>query len=797
MVNHRVDELHIISTAFIERQPAERNRILAVLYQDVKENRQIKFYKLRSKPMELTPEKTQISTSQASSITALSDTLVFVGSHFNDSHLVQILNENPESKTIDVCQSFSNLAPMVDFCLINSEHQSQTRLLGIDADGDLSEADTSGFSVNEPTLFSSNVLTNMILQITSTAIRLIENNQCLNLWSPDDSKRINHASVSGNQVLVSSTGGVLIYLEVSNNMIVERGKHQFAHEISCLTLAPAQQSEQSQLCVIGLWNEYSVQILSLPELKSTYLEIIDKDVVPRSITITDFAGTSFMLVALGDGKLISFKLNNYSLRDRKLLAYGTRSTILVPYTSNQKNFVFAASDRPAIIYSSGSEKILYANVNLKEVTHMSPFTMQDGIDSIAIVTPTSLKIGTVDQVQKLHIRTIPLGETPRRIAYDSKSQTIGILTSRIDYVADEEKSSVKLLNEQTLTVCDTYALDRYEYPSSICVHTPTAASSFSYLVVGTAWALPTEEEPSKGRILVFKVVDSSESPKLKLCGELEVGGCVYSLISLKGAIVAGINSKVQVFEISDSEGFQITSGPTHYGQIQALFLASQASHIIVGDLMKSASLLSLSDNTPRQLTEVARDYTPAWTTAVEILGEEMAIAAESSYNLYTMRYRATSDNEVERRRLEVTGLFHLGEFVNKFRKGSLIGTRPTSEEIHNPIESKLVFCTVNGMVGTLSSINPEHKSLLFALQDCMSGLLPGIGGIQHSKWRSFTNERRTEESRGFVDGDLVESFANLDPATAEKIVNEVKSKYGFEVSVQEVLNLVDDLGRLH
>jgi len=42
--------------------------------------------------------------------------------------------------------------------------------------------------------------------------------------------------------------------------------------------------------------------------------------------------------------------------------------------------------------------------------------------SLAMATDTSIIIGTIDEMQKLHIRTIPLGEAPRRIAHQESSK---------------------------------------------------------------------------------------------------------------------------------------------------------------------------------------------------------------------------------------------------------------------------------------------------------------------------------------------------------------------------------------
>jgi hypothetical protein len=42
-----------------------------------------------------------------------------------------------------------------------------------------------------------------------------------------------------------------------------------------------------------------------------------------------------------------------------------------------------------------------------------------------------------------------------------------------------------------------------------------------------------------------------------------------------------------------------------------------------------------------------------------------------------------------------------------------------------------------------------------------TGLLASVGELNHSKFRSFENERRMGECKGFVDGDLIEMFLDI------------------------------------
>jgi len=73
-------------------------------------------------------------------------------------------------------------------------------------------------------------------------------------------------------------------------------------------------------------------------------------------------------------------------------------------------------------------------------------------DSLALATEGNLTIGTIDEIQKLHIRTIALGEMPRRIAYQEPSKSLCVLTAKfeVDDSGEEvETYHVRLLDSQT------------------------------------------------------------------------------------------------------------------------------------------------------------------------------------------------------------------------------------------------------------------------------------------------------------------------------------------------------------
>lgn len=91
-----------------------------------------------------------------------------------------------------------------------------------------------------------------------------------------------------------------------------------------------------------------------------------------------------------------------------------------------------------------------------------------------------------------------------------------------------------------------YELELMEQGISLC-SCAFEGSDKEYIVVGTAFVIPEEQEPSKGRILVFEVLGEREGEdrRLHLAMEKETEGAVFTTASMNGKLVAGIGSKVR------------------------------------------------------------------------------------------------------------------------------------------------------------------------------------------------------------------------------------------------------------
>lgn len=119
-------------------------------------------------------------------------------------------------------------------------------------------------------------------------------------------------------------------------------------------------------------------------------------------------------------------------------------------------------------------------------------------NSLAIAKEGELTIGTIDDIQKLHIRSIPLGEHARRICHQEHSRTFALCCVKYNQSSteDSEMHIIRLLDDQTFEFISSYSLDQFEYGCSILSCSFTDDSNV-YYCVGTAYVMPEENEPSK------------------------------------------------------------------------------------------------------------------------------------------------------------------------------------------------------------------------------------------------------------------------------------------------------------
>lgn len=711
----------------------------------------------------------------------------------------------------------------------------QTRVLMLSGE-EVEETELAGFDTSQQTFFCGNVRNKQLIQVTAAAVRLVDSQtkQLLNEWKPPGARNISVVTCNQSQIVCAVRKEVFC-LEIGDGVLNQISNAELENEVACLDITPLTEgAEKSTLCAVGLWTDISIRILSLPSLQQLQKENIGGEIIPRSILITTFEGIHYLLCALGDGSLFYFLLEatTGALTDRKKVTLGTQPTVLKTFKSLSTSNVFACSDRPTVIYSS-NHKLVFSNVNLKEVNHMCPLNSEGYPDSLALANDNTLLIGTIDEIQKLHIRTVPLGELPRRIAYQEATQTFGVITIRNDILGSNGLTPVRpsastqaqnvtysshmstvfkpgsvstgndqlgqevevhnllIIDQHTFEVLHAHQFMQTEYAMSI-VSTRLGNDPNTYYIVGTANVLPDESDPKQGRIVVFHWVDG----KLEHVAEQEIKGAPYSMLEFNGKLLAAINSTVRLFEWNAER--ELRNECSHFNNILALYLRAKGDFVLVGDLMRSMSLLAYKP-LEGNFEEIARDYQTNWMSSVEILDDDTFLGAESTTNLFVCQKDSAATTDEERQHLQEVGQFHLGEFVNVFQHGSLVMQHPG--ETSSPTQGSVLFGTIHGAIGLVSQLPADFYTFLLEVQEKLTKVIKSVGKIDHAFWRSFSTERKTEQAVGFIDGDLIESFLDLSRDKMQEVVQGIQMDDGSgmkrDASVDDLIKIIEELSRIH
>mmetsp|Transcript_35683 Transcript_35683/g.142648 ORF Transcript_35683/g.142648 Transcript_35683/m.142648 type:complete len:204 (-) Transcript_35683:748-1359(-) len=203
-------------------------------------------------------------------------------------------------------------------------------------------------------------------------------------------------------------------------------------------------------------------------------------------------------------------------------------------------------------------------------------------------------------------------------------------------------------------------------------------------------------------------------------------------------------------------------------------------------MIKSMRLLTF-DEQQNTLEETARDYETNWMTEVAMVDNKNFIGTDGSFNMFTLQWNPDALYKEDRTRLEKVGEFHLGESVNRIRRGHL----SPQVDSDGPVLHSHIFATVSGVLGVAAQLKPDAWNFFSKVQDAMRQVVTGVGGIKHKEWRSFSNERRTGEAKKFVDGDLIERFLDLDQVSMEKVALIV------EVPVEDLAMRIQDMSRFY
>lgn len=697
---------------------------------------------------------------------------------------------------------------------------SETRLFFLNPDEEMEEIDQkNGFCLNECTLFTAEIGKHFWIQALKARI-IITNPSSdeilteLNFFDKYGAA-ISHCFSDGeDKILLCLQNGHVFYLHVDQNGLISNEEvfTSFDSEISCISMLRISSREQGDqdIAAFGLWSDASIRLLDLKSNREVHCENYSEDMVPRSCILASFSESVFLFVTLGDGRLFHYEVNrSYEISSKKVIELSTRPVDLIYIKQNEAQpYILAACDSPTIIYKPNvselvhsKNRLAYSSVNSPEIIGGCSFNNLKFPMGLVLYNSEGLSLVKVDKSRKTHVQCIGFGaHSPRRIVYQPSTQFYAVISSR----QDNGHSYIQLVKTNSLHVLDTFKMEENEMAISL-ENMRFENSSREYFVVGTGRVLGTEEEPMSGRILIFEI----ENDKLNLCCIFGTRGAVYCLAPLRGKLVAGINSRVVVFSVSkaDDQSLRLSGICIYRGQILVLYISTYKEFILVGDLMKSMSLLQYDENTGL-LNLICRDPNSHRMTAVQLIKNFFAFGADDNGNIILGERETIEDDGTEgsiSREMRLIGFYHLGEFINRFQLGSLVPASAQDKkrlsglpELERDIyEKSVLYATVTGSIGAFHPINDDEFFILSFLQYFMAkyeekdSFHPNSASIselnipkkysfltkqpEHTFYTGLKIDLKTPNfqlksgPRAIIDGDYVEKFLEF-PQKAKEII---------------------------
>nr|QDO16372.1 DNA damage-binding protein 1 [Lingulodinium polyedra] len=741
------------------------------------------------------------------------------------------------------------------------------RILALSADGtELAEHPASGLAQGEETLLCCEAQ-GFVLQVTRAGLRAV----CLEVplpvaqWAPPGGARV--------QVATSAPGGALLGLGSDELFLLQlqpaaspggaafsvAGRWCLGGEIACL-------HAKEDLCAAGLWTR-EVKVLPLQGAAEGHCEALPGDTIPRSVALVRLAGVLHLLVGMGDGRLVTFQADEATgaLSQRKAVFLGSQPVQLQPFALRPEagEHAFAASDRPIIVHAhpSAAGQLSYAVVNLRQVSHVAPFGAGPLADCLAFIVEHRLLIGSLEDIQRVHVRTVPLGESPHRVVFQQRAKvfvaacqplsaeeagpdaapmssaggasgtTVGGASSSssaafpvpspadVTMEAAAPRASLHFVHGRSLEVLQCIRLEPHEQVSSLCT-VLFEGDPVEYVAVGTAFVYCDEPEPLCGRVLLF-AQGGGGGPRFALAASLEVAGAVYALLAFNGMLLGSVNNRVVLWRQAQGSK-RLHEVCCHCANILALHLQASGSHVLVGDVMRSASLLRYCAEGP-SLEEVARDTGTAWLTAMEMLSEGLFLCADDSHNVFALARGAAAPAGAAGRwrppgapredpcaKLQRVGQLHAGEFVNRMHRAALVQQPALAADGAEaggggpggggcgPV-AQVVWASVDGAIGIIASLRGEREfARLSMIQDAVSKSVPPLVGLPHGEWRDCWAEPQSPSPhQGFVDGDLLESVLQLPRASQQAVVDRLTACGVHMNGIEGLLWEVEELAQLH
>ena len=229
-------------------------------------------------------------------------------------------------------------------------------------------------------------------------------------------------------------------------------------------------------------------------------------------------------------------------------------------------------------------------------------------------------------------------------------------------------------------------------------------------------------------------------------------------------------------------------------------------YLIISDINRSIGIYSY-DVEGNKLNEICRDYSSTWVYSFAQLKNNLLYITDIDGNIISLKRNLEPVKENDEIKLERIAYYNYGERINsmiltKIKNKDLyrLSSDYKKDDIDNLDEKNdevqiVFFSTFEGSIGQIIQINEDIFNFLKALQDLLIKKVENIGNFSYDKWKNYNDEIINKESKGFIEGDIIEKFLNNDEVYKKQILNQLN--YSWNKSYHDVIHILEILANNH
>ncbi|KAG1692941.1 Splicing factor 3B subunit 3 [Nymphon striatum] len=325
------------------------------------------------------------------------------------------------------------------------------------------EVTDSGFLGTTPTLCSSQLGDDALLQIYPDGIRHIRADKRVNEWKAPGKKTIVKCAVNQRQVVIALTGGELVYFEMdpTGQLNEYTDRKEMSADVVCMALASVPSGEQrSRFLAVGLADN-TVRIISLDP--SDCLSPLSMQALPapaESLCIVEMGGSEggesapgevaglgmlYLNIGLQNGVLLRTVLDSVTgdLSDTRTRYLGSRPVKLFRIKIQCNDAVLAVSSRSWLSYYY-QNRFHLTPLSYETLEYASGFASEQCPEGIVAISTNTLRILALEKLGAVFNQVAtPLEYTPRKFVIHPESGHLIIIETDHNAYTESTKQQRK------------------------------------------------------------------------------------------------------------------------------------------------------------------------------------------------------------------------------------------------------------------------------------------------------------------------------------------------------------------